>query len=175
MIKCREDVYALYETLGAPNRLIEHVKYVGAVADELARELKEIGVTLDENLVRLGAASHDAGKIIYKNELEEPGSFHELAGEKLLLENNVSSVVARFCRSHAQYESMETSYEELLVALADKLWKGTREEALELKIVDLTAIQLGQERWDLFEKLDAIFEDIAAEGDRRLASTMTAS
>ncbi|ASJ70325.1 HD domain-containing protein [Granulosicoccus antarcticus] len=172
MIKCREDVYALYKSLGAPSRLIDHVIHVGAVAEKLANELKEIGVTLDENLVCLGAACHDAGKIIYKNELDEPGSLHELAGEKLLLEHDVSPVVARFCRSHAQYERMETSYEELLVALADKLWKGKRVENLELEIIDLTANQIGKERWDLFDKLDTIFEDIAAEGDSRLASTM---
>ena len=172
MVNSKEDVYALYRMLDAPVRLIQHVKLVGAVADELITELKEIGITLDENLIRLGAACHDAGKIQHKNELDESGSMHETAGEELLLESGIPAVIARFCRSHAQFESMETSYEELVVALADKLWKGKREEILELKVIDLTATNLGQDRWDLFERMDAIFERIAADGDKRLALTM---
>lgn len=61
MVECKKDIYMLYEKMDAPTRLRDHVKHAGSVADELTEKLKEIGLTLDENLVRLGAACHDAG------------------------------------------------------------------------------------------------------------------
>ena len=168
----REEIYDLFESLGAPARLLDHVKLVGTAADEIAAGLARMNVSFDAELMRLGAACHDAGKITYVNELDEPGSLHEAAGERLLLEHGFPATVARFCRSHAQYERMENSYEELLVALADKLWKGKRVAGLELRVIDATAARVGKDRWDVFEELDGLFERVAADGDRRLALTM---
>ncbi|WP_051697385.1 hypothetical protein [Thioclava indica] len=64
---------------------------------------------------------------------------------------------------------MGASFEELLIALADTLWKGSREADLELQIIDGVAARLQADRWDLFEALDGLFEEIAAEGDERLS------
>ena len=65
---------------------------------------------------------------------------------------------------------MDCSFEEWLVALADKLWKGTRDETLELRVIDEIAQRLGQDRWDVFMKLDSFFEALAADGPKRLAA-----
>jgi hypothetical protein len=58
--------------------------------------------------------------------------------------------------------------EELLVALADKLWKGKRDQTLEQLVVDGVAARAAKDRWDLFTPLDDAFERIAAGGQERL-------
>ncbi|MBX3227087.1 MAG: hypothetical protein KIT84_35870 [Labilithrix sp.] len=40
--------------------------------------------------------------------------------------------------------------EELLVALADCLWKGRRDDELEQRVVDAVATLAGKGRWDVF-------------------------
>ena len=62
----------------------------------------------------------------------------------------------------------DVSLEERLVALADKLWKGKREEALEISVIDEAALRLKVSRWDVFGQLDSSFETIAAEGFERI-------
>ena len=154
--------------------MVLHVQLVGEATEELLDELRRHGLDIDEDLVRLGVAVHDAGKILHSDELDAPGDAHEPAGEKLLLEAGVQPDVARCCLSHARYDSMQVSFEELLVALSDKLWKGVRAEALELRIIDAAAAALDQDRWDLFADLDACFERIAAKGDERLVRSRSA-
>jgi hypothetical protein len=63
---------------------------------------------------------------------------------------------------------MSVSLEELLVALADKLWKGVRNAQLEERVINEAAKALNRDRWDLFVQLDSLFEDIAADGAARL-------
>jgi len=63
---------------------------------------------------------------------------------------------------------MQVTLEELLVALADKLWKGVRNPKLEERVIDLVAAALGRSRWDIFVELDTCFEAIAADGSSRL-------
>jgi hypothetical protein len=59
--------------------------------------------------------------------------------------------------------------EELLVALADKLWKGARHTELERWVIQGVAAKLGKDFWEVFLDLDTAFEEIAAGGDERLA------
>ncbi len=61
-----------------------------------------------------------------------------------------------------------SSLEERTVALADKLWKGKREGELELLVIDEVAQKLGATRWEVFERLDTVFEEIAAGGFERV-------
>ncbi len=75
---------------------------------------------------------------------------------------------AHCCVSHAAWKQPGVSLEEKTVALADKLWKGKREQSLELMVIDEIALRLGRNRWDVFPDLDAVFEDIAAGGAERL-------
>ncbi len=162
------DIFKTLIDLGATPRLITHLKLVVEAAEEILSFMATYPLTIDADFVRRGAAIHDAGKIEYKNELNEPGNKHELAGEQLLLGLGWDPKLARCCRSHAQYTTMECSIEELLIALADKLWKGKRESDLETDIIDRVATMMAKDRWDIFIDFDYCFEAIASRGVERL-------
>ncbi len=168
MLKSTDDAYSLLATLGASEQLLHHLELVGEAGDELIAGLRALDIAVNEDVVRLGIAVHDAGKIVHPDELSEPGHEHEAAGRRLLLENGVQPEIARCCVSHAQYDRMDVSFEELLVALADKLWKGKRDQGLEERVDRRAAGALGVDRWTVFENLDACFEQIASRGDERL-------
>ena len=168
MITTTTEAYQLLLQLGASERLLTHVRLVGEAAEMLIVRLEEMGLQFDANLIRLGAAIHDAGKILYPNELDGPGSLHEPAGEKMLLDHGVQKTVARCCVTHAQWQGNGLSLEELAVATADKLWKGKREAELELKLIHAIAQQKQVDHWDIFTSLDDLFERIAAGGSERL-------
>lgn len=168
MLKDRHDANRLLEHLGAPARLLRHLALVGEAADALIREYRALGVEADMQWIELGVAVHDAGKILHPSELDAPGNRHEADGETLLLRHGVAPKVAHCCVSHAAWESEDASFEEKTVALADKLWKGKRETALEMTIIDAVAERLCVDRWDVFERMDSVFEAIAAEGPERL-------
>lgn len=167
-LKTRQDAFDLLKALGAPEHLQMHVTLVGEAADLIMDGLSGIGVSVEAEFVRIGVALHDIGKIIHTHEMTGPGSEHEPDGECLLLEKGVSSRLARCCMSHARWQEMECSLEELLIALSDKLWKGKRVEELELLVIDRIAQIQSMDRWDIYEPLDSLFESIAADGDSRL-------
>ncbi|MEU9161841.1 hypothetical protein AB0D29_16415 [Streptomyces sp. NPDC048424] len=58
--------------------------------------------------------------------------------------------------------------EELLVSLADKVWKGKRVQDLEDLVVDRLATQTGAERWEAYLELDGVLGRIAEGADARL-------
>jgi hypothetical protein len=64
--------------------------------------------------------------------------------------------------------TMRVTLEELVVARADKLFKGVRKPKLEERVIDLVAGSVGKSRWDVFVDLDTCFEAIAADGADRL-------
>ncbi|ABW27219.1 HD domain-containing protein [Acaryochloris marina] len=172
MIKTKTEAKQLLQTLGASKRLLVHHQLVGEAAEELLDSLASLDLNIQNDLVRLGASIHDAGKILCPGELTMPGNQHEPVGEQMLLEAGVQPEIARCCLSHARYESMEVCLEELLVALSDKLWKGKRVATLELRVIDEIAEVMGKNRWDIYLYLDECFEKIAANGDHRLAQSM---
>jgi hypothetical protein len=173
MLKNRDDAFQLLHDLGAPDRLVRHAQLVLQSADELISEFRSLGVTFDERTVEVGAILHDAGKICHPQELASPGNLHESAGEALLLTHGVQPEVARICASHGSEHVTATSFEERIVSLADKLWKGKRDDELELSVIDEIATKLGNSRWDIFEGLDSAFERIAAGGTERVQRSMT--
>jgi hypothetical protein len=63
----------------------------------------------------------------------------------------------------------EVELADLLVALADKLWKGKRSGELEGRIIELIAASSGSQVWEVFTVIDGLFESIATKGDERLA------
>jgi len=154
--------------LGAPERLLRHVELVGEAAELLLAKLALIGAPLRTDLIRVGVVLHDVGKVVHPTELAGAGSEHEPAGEALLLERGVSPELARICLSHARWRQMPVSLEELVVALADKLWKGVRDSELEERVINLVASNLAVDRWELFVELDTAFEVIAGDGAQRL-------
>ncbi|AFY96033.1 HD domain-containing protein [Chamaesiphon minutus] len=166
------DAYRFIADLGAPDRLIQHVKLVGEAADILILHFLQLDLEFDLDWIRLGVAFHDVGKILHPSELVEKGNRHEATGEQLLLSNNIDPKIARCCRSHAQWQQMECDFEELVVALADNLWKGKRNTELEERVIARVAQILNQDYWAVFAGLDDKFEQIAATGDRRLARSI---
>lgn len=168
-----DQALALLVTLGANDRLVRHHALVAEAATELVDRLRS-GLTdaFDRDLVLLGAALHDAGKIVHPRELQAPGHDHEAAGRALLIERGVAPTVARFCVTHAAWADGACTLEDLLVALADKLWKGTRDEALEARALHAIAVATGRPAWAVFATLDAICEAVAADGPARLARSL---
>jgi hypothetical protein len=163
------DALLLVERLGAPRRLLIHLRLVVEASEQLIRGYQELGVPFEPEQIALGAAVHDAGKLLFQEELDGPGSRHEEAGEALLLKHSVQPHIARCCVTHAAWHVSGVSFEERSVALADKLWKGKRESELELLVIDEAALKLAKGRWELFPQLDSLFESIANGGLDRLA------
>lgn len=168
-----QDALALLGSLGATPWLVRHHELVGEAAaivcDRFAREL---GLVFDRDVVLLGAVLHDAGKIVHPAEMSAPGHEHELAGRQLLVEHGVAPAIARFCVTHAGWDAADATVEDLLVALADKLWKGKRDEGLEQRIVTVVAERIGRPTWDVFDRVDAICDNVAAGGAERLARSV---
>lgn len=172
--KSVRDAYRLLKELGAPPHLIQHVKLVGEAAEMLILQFQQLDLGFDLDLMRLGVTFHDTGKILHPSEFVDRGNRHEAAGETLLLEQGIDPKIARCCRSHGQWQQLECSFEELVVALADNLWKGKRNRELEERVIGKVAQMLGKDYWDVFGCLDDKFEEIAASGDSRLARSLTA-
>lgn len=167
-----EEAVAILEALRAPPRLVRHGLLVLEAAELLLEEVGRHGARIDEPLVRAGAVLHDCGKIAHPAELAASGSAHEEAGQALLLDHGVDRRIARCCVTHAQWASHDCSLEELVVALADALWKGARWPALEKSFVDQLAVKLAVDPWSLFVPLDDRFEAIAEGGAERLGRSV---
>lgn len=163
-----EEAFDVLKQIQAPPSLVRHAELVLEAGEALIDFLEELDFAFDRELIRAGVILHDAGKTLHPEELTGSGSEHEEAGERILLERGVDPAVARCCRSHAQWFEMDCTLEELVIALADKLWKGKRDSDLELTVIDRLAQLLGVERWDVFLHADSVFEVIAASGPERL-------
>ncbi|MGC4879120.1 HD domain-containing protein [Micromonospora sp. DT43] len=166
-----DQVVALLEALHAPPRLAAHLRAVHDVAAQLTDALVDRfpQVSVDRAAVLFGAATHDIGKVRHPEELSGPGSAHEAAGYDLLLEQGVAAPLARFARTHASWHQDGIDVDDLLVSVADKVWKGKRVTDLEGLLVDHLADVTGRERWSVFLDLDDLLDRIAADADRRLA------
>jgi hypothetical protein len=165
-----DEALALLRTLGAPPRLILHHELVVEAATALVAGLREaFDFSFDDGLVLVGAALHDAGKIEHPAELDEPGSEHAENGFALLTRAGIEPTVARFCRTHTSWQDEKVEFEDLLVALADKLWKGKRDDELERRVCQTIQAATNLAAWEVFDRADRVFATIAARGDQRLA------
>ena len=165
------EVRDLLEALDAPPRLAAHLRLVHDVARRLTTALAERcpHLVIDVAAVHFGAAIHDIGKVVHPVELSEPGSAHEESGYRLLLEQGVDEALARFARTHAAWDRADVQVEDLLVSVADKVWKGKRVVGLEQLLVDVLAGASGRATWETFMELDDVLGQLAADADRRLA------
>nr|WP_246214108.1 HD domain-containing protein [Kitasatospora viridis] len=163
-------VVALLEAVDAPPRLVAHLRAVHDVAHQLVAwiERHRPALVLDREAVLFGAATHDIGKAEHPAELSGPGSAHEEAGRELLLALGVSAESARFAAGHASWEEGR-GIEDLLVTLADKVWKNKRVPELEdLVVAELVRVG-GRARWEEFLELDELLTRIGEGADARLA------
>ncbi len=166
-----ERVADLLQRLDCPPRLAAHLRAVHDAACELTGWV-ERGYPLlpfSREAVLFGAATHDIGKTVHVSELSGPGSAHEKAGRELLLAHGVSADLARFAATHASWTVPGTGIEDLLVSLADKIWKGKRVPGLENLVVTRLAEASGQEPWQEFMALDELLERVSADAGSRLA------
>lgn len=168
-IKSDRDAIMFLKNINAPSKLVLHHLLVVEAAQELVKGLQsKFKLNFSGDLVLVGAALHDCGKIVHPHEMINPGNQHEISGEQILLYYEVSPEIARFCRTHASWYENDTVLEDWLVALADKLWKGCREKALESMIISYIAQQTKFPEWEVFLEADLLFEEIAAKGSIRL-------
>ncbi|MFQ6326032.1 HD domain-containing protein [Nocardia sp. CWNU-33] len=166
-----ERVEVLLENLDAPPRLAAHLRAVHDVAWQLADWVQQHygAVQFDREVMLLGAAIHDIGKTIHPDELSGPGSAHEQDGYELLLARGFDDDSARFARTHGSWTDADVGLEDLLVSLADKIWKAKRVPELEQLVVQRLAATSGQQSWQVFMALDDELDRIAADADQRLA------
>jgi hypothetical protein len=134
-----------------------------SLTDALGRRWPDL--QFETTAVLFGAATHDIGKVIHVDELSGPGSAHEDAGERLLLQYGVPAHLARFAGSHgSSWSRPDTGLEDLLVSLADQVWKAKRVPELEQRVIELT----GRTPWAAFAELDDLLDALAAGADERL-------
>jgi hypothetical protein len=164
------DVHALLAKLAAPPLLIAHLLLVHDVAVRLIHRVQREwpDLSLDVDTIQFGAATHDVGKIVHPLELVSPGNQHEQTGRLLLLDHGVPPSRARFAQTHGQWKNQD-QVEDLLVAVADTCWKGTRKHDLEQWLTKQICHSVQQDIWDVFLVLDDMIEALAADGNRRLA------
>jgi len=161
----------LLATVEAPPRLVAHLTLVHDVAAQLVPAFQRAfpALVVDEAAVLFGAATHDIGKALAPSELSAPGKTHEPLGEDLLLRHDVSPPLARFARTHGlPVDDQTLTTDDLLVILADTVWKGRRDTPLE-DVITKALTRSGTPAWKAFDRLDAILTKIATEADARLA------
>jgi len=161
----------LLRDVEAPPRLVAHLRAVHDVAAELVGWAVRRGLDVDANAVLFGAATHDIGKALHRGELSGPGSEHEAAGRDLLLDLGVAPELAKYAAKHSMLSAGST-LDELLVSLADTVWKGKRRTELEDLVVARLAEASGREVWDEFLELDTVLTAIGDGADERLAYQM---
>ncbi|MFC4080735.1 HD domain-containing protein [Amycolatopsis samaneae] len=161
----------LLEQLQAPPRLAAHLRAVHEVACQLTEWFQRHypDLELDRAAVAFGAAIHDIGKVAHPGELSGPGSAHEEAGYELLLAQGVEEDLARFARTHATWAAPGVRMADLVVSLADKVWKAKRVVELEQLVTDRLAAASGRPPWEVYLALDDELDRVAAGADARLA------
>ncbi|SIS12371.1 hypothetical protein SAMN05421833_12961 [Microbispora rosea] len=166
-----DHIAELLSDVGSPPRLAAHLRAVHDVAHQLVTWVEQHRPTLifDREAVLFGAATHDIGKSVHLAELSGPGSAHEEAGQALLLSRGVCPEHARFAATHASWTGPDAGLEDLLVSLADKIWKNKRVPDLEDLIVARLSEATGRAKWEEFIELDAVLSRIGDRADERLA------
>ncbi len=161
----------LCDELGVAPRLRAHLTLVHDAAVQLCDGIdrKWPALSYDREAVLIGAATHDLGKTLHPAELVGPGNEHEADGPALLIRHGLPPAHARFAGTHGKLAlKADATVEDVLVALADNAWKGSRGEALEEAAARKLAELSGQEAWNTFSVLDTILQRIAKHAQARL-------
>lgn len=167
--KFPKDVNRLLQELEAPERLIRHLFIVHETASLLVNFITKNWpeIAINQHLILFGAATHDIGKTRVTNELYESGNLHENEGEKLLLDKGYTIDEARFASNHSNWQNHD-QLEDLLVSLADKVWKGKRIPALEFNTAASIAKKLNQDVWEIEPILNAYLDQLALQASSNL-------
>ena len=141
LIAFSKEINSLFQNFTVPQRLYAHLMIVHDVANKLLEEINRTweNLNINKNLV--------------------------LSGLQLLLSLGISEEKSKFAASHSSW-SENSALEELLVSLADKIWKGNRVQDL---LIQRISTETKTERWEVFSLLDSIIDDIAKDADKRLS------
>jgi hypothetical protein len=168
-----EEAAVLLEGLDAPPRLAAHLRAVHDVTHQLVDWMwrRHPAPRFDREAVLFGAATHDIGKTVYVAELTGPGSRPEEAGRGLLLAHGFEPRLARFAATHAAWADAGpgTGIEDLLVSVADKIWKNKRVPDLEDLLVTRLTRASGRAAWEEFMMLGDELARIGRGADARPA------
>ena len=156
--------------LKAPPRLLAHHFLVHQVAASLVSGLTEKwpDLNIDLEAVLFGAATHDIGKTVALEEFSAPGKKHELLGFNLLMDNSISTHLARFARDHGRGTEL-VDLEGLVLCTADRCWKGKRDEALEERLIQVVSDSPNSNFWTTYPGVMELLDSISAKGEYRLA------
>lgn len=137
----------------APPRLVAHLTLVHDTAVSLLERLGHAypALKVDSDAILFGAATHDIGKAVHREELSAPGKLHERCGVELLMEAGIPRQQARFAWTHGNWNDGDAiALEDLLVALADSCWKGKRVAELEDLVAEQLSTQTGEPKWSTY-------------------------
>jgi hypothetical protein len=160
------------DRLKVPAALLAHLTAVHDAGVELldALHARLPHLPVDREAVLFGAATHDLGKVMYPFEMVSAGERHHAFGQALLEDCGVPFFLARFARTHGVWrQEADLPLEDLLVALADTVWKGTRLAELEYLAAVRVSAYCGVEVGEAGAVLDQVLTPIAAQGPQRVA------
>lgn len=165
-----EKINQLLIELHTPQRLMRHLTIVHHTAHLLLTQIEFHwnSISIDKETVLFGAATHDIGKTKITEELFQKGKKHEETGRDLLIEKGFSPKYARFAFTHGNWSDATIELEDLIVALADKIWKGKRIDELEELTISKIAQKGNIDYWTVFTQIDLILEEISKGADKRL-------
>ena len=166
------DVVKLLKMLGARPLLRAHLALVHDFTVRLTERVSDLWPMLsyDSAAVRMGAATHDIGKTVFPEELTVPGHYHKTVGAGVLLDAGFPQRLTRFARTHGQWRQDEDlAVEDLLVALADTLCKGQRDEELEERCCRVIARECELDPWRVSLRFYEMTGSLAEGAEARLA------
>lgn len=89
-------------------------------------------------------------------------------GYKILIDYGIKENLARFTITHGNWKNENLKIENLIVSLADKIWKRQRIDKLEEKVIAEISILTNIYYWTVYLKIDNIIPQIINDSDERL-------
>jgi hypothetical protein len=175
------DIVDLLRAANASPRLAAHLRAVHDVAVRIGAAVagRWPFLKIDQAAIAFGAGIHDIGKSAHPAELTGPGHAHESAGWRFLIGAGISPASARFTVTHAAWDervitapggtALTIGVDDLLVSLADKVWKGHRITELEDLVMAVVVTSSDLAKWSAFIELDDLLARLADSADARLA------
>ena len=165
-----KDIQDLLAQNDAPMLLERHLTIVYNVGIELTIKLMQAwpNLIVVREEILFGTATHDIGKMFETNELSHSGNLHEQVGYEFLVRQGIPENLARFAKTHGDWRDEQLKLQDLLVTLADKIWKGKRIDELEERLATMIYKYLDLDYWDVYMKLDSLISSIIIGADKRL-------